>query len=103
MPRKSNAISDRDREDFARYESEMKALGWGRHDVVDESWCWYWWHDEDPDCDPVPTIVMQSTNHKEGFFASAGQHGWTVGRMVSDMGGWWMKMKAPEVRKHPLT
>lgn len=61
----------------------------------------YWWWDGDEDCAPIH-VEIEFSGFDGTYFAPQGQWGWTRFRPVSEMGGWWMKLGAPQVPAEAL-
>lgn len=68
---------------------------WVEWNGIDEQ-AWYWWWNGDLDSTPVPVSVLYSYTDQK-YFASTGQLGWTRPQDVDEMGGWWLKIKEPEI------
>lgn len=64
-----------------------------RRQPPDEIGLWWWWN-EDEDSAPIPVDIAISGGINE-YFATAGQHGWNIFQLVTDMGGIWMQCLEP--------
>jgi hypothetical protein len=80
----------------------MKAdlKGWSK-DLPEEQGV-YWWWNGDEDNAPLHVSIMYSGSDGS-YFAPAGQYGWNRFQPVKEMGGWWMRLREPEVpnTEHP--
>jgi hypothetical protein len=73
---------------------KKSSLKW-RRDTPNASGLWWWWN-EDEDSSPVPVDIALSGGGG-GYFAMAGQYGWTRAQSVSEMGGLWMFCVEPTI------
>jgi hypothetical protein len=62
--------------------------------LPDEPEYWWWWNG-DLDSLPVPVFIMRDCASR--YFATAGQLGWTVSQYVEDMGGFWLRLREPDI------
>lgn len=60
--------------------------------------CDWWWWNGDEDAQPILVSILFSGSNGE-YFASMGQHGWTIAQFVETMGGQWMEAIIPNTPK----
>ena len=67
---------------------------WVRWRGVNEEGYWWWDNEDSPHAIPVEIV-----NTLAGLVAVTNQHGWNRRQCLYEMGGWWMRLVAPELRE----